>query len=107
MANIVELTKENFEQEVMNSDMPVFVDFWASWCGPCRLVAPIVDELADDYAGKIKVCKVDVDAQQELAASHGVMTIPTLMLVKNGTVVFRESGARPKDALEQIIIANI
>lgn len=104
---IVKLTKSNFEQEVVNSDKPVFVDFWAQWCGPCRAVAPIVDELANEYDGKIKVAKVNVDEEGELAQKFRVMSIPTLMVFKSGEVADKIIGARPKDELASVIEKNL
>ena len=89
------ITKNNFQEEVMNSEKPVLVDFWASWCGPCRMVIPVVEQIAEENAD-IKVVKVNVDEEQELAAQFGVMTIPTLMVVKNGEVVNRSVGAKNK-----------
>ena len=94
----ITLTKENFEQEVLRSDKPVLVDFWASWCGPCRMVSPIVDEIAEERSD-IKVGKVNVDEQQMLAAQFSVMSIPTLLVFKNGQVVNQAVGARPKQQI--------
>ncbi len=91
----VDVTRENFQMEVMESDKPVLIDFWASWCGPCRMVSPIVDEIAEENAS-VKVCKVNVDEQGELAGAFGVMSIPTLVVMKDGKIVNRSSGARPK-----------
>lgn len=93
--SVMNITKENFDQEVVRSDKPVLVDFWASWCGPCRMVLPLVDEIAGER-DDIKVCKVNVDEQPELAAQYRVMTIPTLMVFKNGEIVNQSSGAKPK-----------
>lgn len=94
--NEVRLTKNNFRDEVLNSDIPVLVDFWATWCGPCRMVAPIVEEIADEYDGRIKVDKVNVDEEPELAMQFRVASIPTLMVFKNGQLVNTAVGYRPK-----------
>lgn len=92
-------TDENFQSEVLNSDKPVLVDFWAEWCGPCRMVAPIVEELATEYHGSLKVGKVDVDSNQKVSMQFGVRSIPTLLIFKNGKVVDQIIGAVPKRAL--------
>ena len=93
--SVIQINKNNFQNEVLNSEMPVLLDFWAPWCGPCRMVGPIVDEIADER-GDIKVGKVNVDEQPELAAQFGVMSIPTLVVMKNGKIVNQVTGARPK-----------
>lgn len=95
----IEITETNFQAEVLQADVPVLVDFWATWCGPCRMIAPVVEELATEYAGKLKVGKVDVDSHQQLAMQYGIRSIPTLLLFKNGTVVEQIIGAVPKKAL--------
>lgn len=102
MAEIT-ITRDNFDTEVLKSDIPVLVDFWATWCGPCRMLAPIIAEIAGEYAGKVKVGKVDVDAQPELAAKFGIVSIPTLMLFKNGEVVAQSLGYRPKAQIEEML----
>lgn len=89
------ITKQNFQEEVMNSDKKVLIDFWASWCGPCRMVSPVIEEIATERPG-IKVCKVNVDEEQELAAAFQVMSIPALVVMENGKVVNQAVGARPK-----------
>src|SRR5438105_3805699 len=103
IVSTIDITKSNFQSEVVESDVPVLLDLWAAWCGPCRMVSPIVDELGTDYAGKIKVGKVDVDAEPELAGAFGVSSIPTLILLKDGQIVERAVGARPKAQLAQAL----
>jgi len=94
------LDEKNFDQEVLASNLPVLVDFWAVWCGPCKVLSPIVEELANDYAGKVKVGKVNVDENNSLAMKYGVMSIPTLKFFKGGKVVGEMIGAAPKTAVE-------
>ena len=99
----IKLTDQNFEQEVLRADMPVLVDFWASWCGPCRMLSPVIAEIAEEYAGKVKVGKVNVDEQPNLANRYGIASIPTVMLFKNGEVVSTSLGYRPKNDLETML----
>lgn len=98
----MKITEENFEQEVLRSEKPVLLDFWASWCGPCRMVGPILDEIAAERSD-IKVCKVNVDEQQELAARYQIMSIPTLMVFKGGVVTNTSLGARPKEQILEML----
>ncbi len=102
MAEIT-ITKENFQSEVMESPIPVLIDFWAEWCGPCRMLAPTVAELAEEYAGRVKVCKVNVDEQPELPAAFRVSRIPTVAVMKDGKVTASSVGVRPKAQLEAML----
>ncbi len=99
---VMHITKSNFETEVMQSEKLVLVDFWAAWCGPCQMLLPIMDEVAEE-AGDVKVCKVSVDEEPELAAQYKVMTIPTLVLIKNGTVLKTTVGVRPKTEILEML----
>ncbi len=101
--SVLKITKDNFEQEVMNSDKPVLLDFWASWCGPCRMVGPIVEEIAEETVGSVKVGKVNVDEEPELAQSFDVSSIPTLLVMKNGKMVQSTVGVRSKQAILDMI----
>ena len=107
MASEVTITTENFESEVMNSEVPVLIDFWAEWCAPCKMVAPVLEELSEEYAGKLKIGKLDVDSNGELAMKFSVQSIPTLMLFKNGEEVGRKVGAVPKPAIVELFRAQI
>ena len=99
----LKITRENFENEVMKSNIPVLIDFWAPWCGPCRMIGPIIEQLAEEYEGKAKVGKVNVDEEGELSQAFGVMSIPTIVLVKDGKVVRQAVGARPKAEVEAML----
>ena len=99
MSNAVAVNEESFNKEVLESTIPVLVDFWAAWCGPCRAIAPIVEQIAAEHSGKLKVVKLDVDENGEVSIRYGVMNIPTLLLFKGGKVVERIVGAMPKPAL--------
>jgi len=101
----LEITDANFEETVLNSSKPVLVDFWAAWCGPCRMVGPIIDEISTEYADKAVVGKVDVDANQEFAAKYGVRNIPTVLVFQNGEVVGRQVGVAPKTSYTDAIDA--
>jgi thioredoxin 1 len=99
MGNAVAVTQDNFDSEVLKSGVPVLVDFWAAWCGPCRAIAPTVEEIASEYSGRLKVVKVDVDENQDVSIQYGVQSIPTLILFKAGQPVERLVGAYPKPTL--------
>lgn len=103
MAKPVEVTDNDWETEVLKSDLPVLVDFWAPWCGPCRMVAPIVDELAEEYAGKVKFLKLNTDDNMQTAARYGIRSIPTLMIFKSGQPVDQVIGFRPKGDLKRTL----
>ena len=105
--NLLEITDDNFEAEVLKSDIPVLVDIWAPWCGPCRIVGPIIEELAGEYAGKMKVGKLNVDDNSETAMKYQVQSIPTILIFKDGQEIQRIIGARPKPAFKKEIDAVI
>ncbi len=107
MSSTIEIAGANFETEVMKSDVPVLVDFSATWCGPCLKIAPLIEELASEFDGRAKVAKIDVDNNQELATQFGIMSIPTLMILKNGQVVNKWIGFTSKQALADALEASI
>jgi thioredoxin 1 len=106
MSKALKFTDDSFEDDVLNADQPVLVDFWAEWCGPCRMVGPIVDELAGEYEGKVKIGKVDVDSNQ-VATKYGIRSIPSLLIFKNGEVVDQIVGAVPKAQLKKQLDAQL
>ena len=101
--NLIEFTDDNFDTEVLKSNLPVLVDFWAEWCGPCKMIAPIVEEIAGDYAGKVKVGKVNVDFNNQVAMQYGIRGIPALLVFKGGSVANQIVGAVPKNNITQIL----
>jgi len=104
---IVNVTDASFEDEVLNSDSPVLVDFWAEWCGPCKMIAPLLDIVADEYDGKLKIAKVDIDSNQETPSKFGVRGIPTLLLFKDGAVAATKVGALSKSQLTEFLDLNL
>lgn len=99
----ITITKENFEQEVIKSEIPVLLDFWATWCGPCKMIAPIIEEIAEEKSGEIKVGKIDVDQENELALMFGINSIPTIMIFKNGEITQTAVGYRTKEQILSLI----
>jgi thioredoxin 1 len=107
MADIAHVTDASFELDVLGSDLPVLVDYWAEWCGPCKVIAPVLEEIAAEYDGKMKVCKLDIDANGETPPKYGIRGIPTLMLFKNGNVEATKVGALSKSQLTAFLDSNI
>lgn len=105
--NIVTLTSQNFEAEVIKSAQPVLVDFWAEWCGPCKMLGPVLDELSSEYDGRARIGKVNIDDHQDLAVQFGIQSIPTLLVFKGGQIVGQTVGAKPKAALRQVLDAAL
>jgi thioredoxin 1 len=103
MAEVVEVTDQNFEQEVLNSDQPAIIDFWAEWCAPCRAISPIITELAAQYGDQVKIVKMDIDAHPNTPGKYGVRAIPTVLAFKGGQVVDQLQGARPKSDFEEMV----
>ncbi len=99
----IEVTDSNFDKEVLQSTLPVLVDFWAPWCGPCRAIGPIIEELSELYAGKVKICKFDVDSGSIVSAKYGIRAVPTLIFFKNGEVAHQTTGAVSKSSLKEVI----
>ncbi len=101
--SVTELNKDNFEKEVMEANVPVLIDFWASWCGPCRMMSPVIDKISEEMGDKLKVCKVNVDENHELAEKYEIMTIPAFIVIKNGAESGRTIGVQPKENILKLI----
>jgi thioredoxin 1 len=107
MSDINHVSDDTFESEVLHSDLPVLVDYWAEWCGPCKVIAPVLEEIASEYDGKIKICKLDIDANEDTPPKYGIRGIPTLMLFKNGAVEATKVGALSKSQLTAFLDSSI
>ncbi|MGE5630360.1 MAG: thioredoxin [Caulobacteraceae bacterium] len=105
--NVQTVNQQNFDNEVLKSDKPVLVDFWAAWCGPCRMVSPVIDQIAEEFEGKVKIAKVNVDENPELAGKYDIMSIPSVFLFNNGRKVDGIIGARPKQVFEDMVKRHI
>lgn len=99
----ITVTTENFEEEVINSKLPVLVDFWAPWCGPCKTIAPFIEQIAEEYTGKLKVCKINVDEASKIATKYTIMSIPALMLFKDGKIMEKRVGVVNKESLKKVV----
>ncbi|MBU0528856.1 thioredoxin [bacterium] len=105
--NVLEITDQNFKSDVLQSETPVVIDFWAEWCGPCKTIAPVIDELADEYLGKVKFGKVNVDFNQKTAMKYGIRSIPNLLIFKDGSVVNQIIGSVPKDSIVKLLLETV
>ena len=105
--NVLEITDQNFESDVLQSKTPVVIDFWAEWCGPCKTIAPVIDELADEYLGKVKFGKVNVDFNQQTAMKYGIRSIPSLLIFKDGSIVNQIIGSVPKDSIVKLLVETV
>lgn len=101
--SVINLDSKNFEEEVLNSEVPVLIDFWATWCGPCRMMAPVVEEIANEVGEKAKVCKLNIDENKEIAEKYDVMSIPTFLIIKNGKVAATTVGVQPKENIIKLL----